>query len=66
MTLKCGFDHWKWYEQAELNEWYHHAKFNIYLIHGVQENRNDKVFSTGTLSQPKIHSLSASDTHHSH
>ena len=35
-----------WYEQVELNKLYHQAKFDIYHIYSVQENRNVKVFAT--------------------
>ena len=29
-----------------MNEYYRHAKFDIYHIHSVRENRNDKVSAT--------------------
>ena len=50
MTLKCNQGHWKWYEWVQLNEHYHHTKFDIYLIYTVQENRNVKVSTIYRLS----------------
>ena len=40
VTLTYDQDHWKWYEQVKFNEQYHHAKFDIYYIHGVRVNPN--------------------------
>ena len=46
VTLKYNQGHWKWYEYVKLNEYYNYAKFAIYHIYGVRENRNVKVFAT--------------------
>ena len=46
VTLKYNQVHWKRYEWAKLNKHYNHAKFDIYYIYSVRENRNVKVFAT--------------------
>ena len=46
MTLKYKQGHWKWYEWVKFDEYYHHAKFDIYHIYSVLENHNIKVFAT--------------------
>ena len=46
VTLKYNQGHWKWYAWVKLNEYYHHAKFDIYHVYSVWENRNIKVFDT--------------------
>ena len=47
VTLKYNQSHWKWYELAKLNEYYHYAKFDIYHNFSDREkNRNVKVFAT--------------------
>ena len=52
MTLKYNQGHWKWYEWVKRNEYYHHAKFDIYyIIYSVRENRNVKI-STHTDTRP--------------
>ena len=45
----------------KLNAYYHHAKFNIYYIHGVPENRNVKVFYTSghSASRSNIYYIDA-------
>ena len=58
VTLKYNQGHWKWYGWVKLNEYYHHAKFDIYHIHSVQENCNVKVFATYR------HLVSQPDTNH--
>ena len=32
MTLKSSQGHWKWYEWVKLNEYYHHAKFELIIL----------------------------------
>ena len=34
-----------WYERVELNKLYHQAKFDIYHIYSVRENRNVNVLA---------------------
>ena len=64
VTLKYGQGHWKWYEQVKLNEEYHHAKFDIYYIHGVWENPNVKVFDKPRhVTDQKTCKLSPLNTH---
>ena len=46
MTLKYNQGHWKWDDWIKLNEYYPYAKFDIYYIYSVRENRNVKVFAT--------------------
>ena len=46
VALKYSQGHWKPYEQVKLNEYYLHAKFDIYHIYSVRENCNIKVFAT--------------------
>ena len=43
MTLKYNQGDWKWYEWDKLNEYYPHAKFDIYHVYTVQENRSFQV-----------------------
>ena len=45
MTLKYNQGHWKWYESVKLNDYYHHAKFDIYHMYSVRENCNVKLFA---------------------
>ena len=59
MNLKYNQDHWKWNEGVKLNEHYNHAKFDIYQIYSVRENRHVKVFalsSKNTNTDRYIHS----------
>ena len=46
MTLKYNQGHWKWYKWIKLNEYYHHAEFEIYHIYGVEENHNIEILAT--------------------
>ena len=46
MTLKYNQGHGKWYEWVKLNNYYHHAKFDLHHTYSVQENHNVKVFAT--------------------
>ena len=46
VTLKYNQGHRKWYEWVTLNEYYHHAKLDMYRIYSVRENRTVKVFAT--------------------
>ena len=46
MTLKYNHGHWNWYEWVKLNEYYHHAKLDIYHNPSVWENHNIQVFAT--------------------
>ena len=45
-TLKYNQGQWKWYEWVKLNEYYHYAKFVLYHIYSVRENRNINIFAT--------------------
>ena len=51
VTLKYNQGHWKWYERVKLNEFYHHAKFDIY-IYSVRENRAKLNFLTHLDTSP--------------
>ena len=55
VTLKYGEGNWKWYEQVELNEKYHHAKFDIYHFHGVWVNPNFNVSTSPNTWPMKKH-----------
>ena len=44
--MKHNQGHWKWYEWVKMNNYYYHAKFDIYHIYSVRENQNFKVFAT--------------------
>ena len=44
VTLNQGKGHWKWNEQVQLDEKYHHENFDIHHIYSVRENPNVKVF----------------------
>ena len=57
MTLKYNKGHWKQYKWVKLNESYHHAKFDIYHIHSIQENCNVKVFTTYAQSAGQLAGL---------
>ena len=46
VALKYNQGHWKLYEWAKINEYYHHKKFDDNHIYSVRENRNVKVFAT--------------------
>ena len=46
VTLKYNKGHPKWYEWVKLNEYFYHAKIDIYHIYSVQENLNVTVFAT--------------------
>ena len=45
VTLTYNQGQWKWQEWVKLNEYYHHAQFDIYRIYSVQENSNAKGFT---------------------
>ena len=44
-----------WYEQVNLNEYYHHVNFRIYHIYGndVWENPNVSFWRAQTFDQPR-------------
>ena len=44
MIFKYGQGHWKWYEQAKLNEQYHHAEFDTDHMCSFWENHKVQVF----------------------
>ena len=52
MTLKCNQGHWKLYEWVKLNEYYHHAKFDIYYIYSQRKLQRKRFCHTQTLSWP--------------
>ena len=45
VTLKYNQGQWKWYKWVTLNEYYHHAKFDIYHTYSIRENHNVKAFA---------------------
>ena len=53
-----------WYKEVKLNEYYHHAKFDMCHIYSVRENRNVKVFARQTTTWPD-HTDSYIDSHFS-
>ena len=67
MTLEYNLGHRKLYEWVKLNEYYHHAKFDIFHIYSVRENCNIKVFDTYThlADQPNTDHYIDSQSHFS-
>ena len=63
VTLKHNQGHWKWYEWIKLNEYNHHARFDVYHIYNVWENYDVKLLPQTDTQPASCLTLSITQTH---